>query len=266
MREGLTSHDIEILIARALVQVACGKERAGRLCFSKCRQSVACWPLAFGCDRWGLLVHAFFETHSDRIAVCFPGDTLSRLFEYSGAIVDRVSHVGDLGLPVALVMAAMEHADTLRSTNESELLNAVVTGAYEAGCLPSPTQLSELYLFAKRTEAQQASENASQFVLAFSVRVRDLLRDIQLGELAQASTRALWDRLLASSRRGYDELYTRLRVEVQERGESTYVNELAPTVTQLLEHGTAHHSEGAVVVPIPLAGAPPIIIQKSDGG
>ena len=75
-----------------------------------------------------------------------PGDTIARMMEYCGAkLVSRVSHVGDLGRPVALVMAAMEDS-----------------GRFTSGPLPTPDDLSDMYVSAKqRWDAVDAALAAS---------------------------------------------------------------------------------------------------------
>ena len=196
------------------------------------------------------------------------GDTMSRLLEYCGASVTRVSHVGDLGLPVALVMAAMEHTDTLAAAGAPT--HHVLSGEYDVDTLPSADQLSQLYLFSKRlTEGNPPADVDGAFVTAFRARVADLLLDIQKGVDARPATRRLWTRLVTASQCGYNTLFRRLNVTVEERGESTYVQDLPGTVKSLIDKGVAVQSDGAWVVPIAPTGAhalPPIVIQKTDGG
>jgi arginyl-tRNA synthetase len=216
----------------------------------------------------------------DYVWLSLAGDTLSRLLEYCGADVERVSHVGDLGLPVALVMAAMEAVDT-----SPQLASQVLSTPYRTGDSPSPSQLSELYVFAKATVgdgvasrqsladnadalAAHATQEESQTLSSrFRARLSALLLDIQKGSHAQCATRVLWTRLVSASQRGYNALFHRLDVKVVERGESTYVDDLPSVVAALKANGSAVFSDGAWVVP--LGGAPkvpPVVIQKRDGG
>ena len=105
---------------------------------------------------------------------------------------------------------------------------------------------------------------------AFYLRVEMLLQEVQRGPLtANEPTRTLWTRLCDASRVGYNALFARLGVTVQERGESTYVTALPGVVQRLIDSGVAVKSEGAWVVPMESvngAPAPPMIVQKSDGG
>lgn len=67
---------------------------------------------------------------------------------------------------------------------------------------------------------------------------------------------------------GYNALFYRLSVSVEERGESTYVSLLPSAVRALIDGGAAVLSDGAWVVPLPPDGAhelPPMLIQKRDG-
>jgi arginyl-tRNA synthetase len=202
------------------------------------------------------------------------------LLEYSGADVDRVSHVGDLGLPVALVMAAIEAIE-----NSPQLASQVLSTPYNKGDLLSPAQLSELYVFAKGTVAEGVDSRKSiandvdallehpsddtslSFSSRFRARVTSLLLDVQRGPEAGSDTRDLWTRLVRASQQGYNSLFERLGVTVYERGESTYVSDLASTVAELIANGAAVKSDGAWVVPIdgtPIV--PPMVLQKRDGG
>lgn len=62
------------------------------------------------------------QLHVGHMRSALIGDTLSRILEWQGFHVDRVSHVGDVGLPVALVVAS------------------VVQRWTEAGCHSSPRE------------------------------------------------------------------------------------------------------------------------------
>lgn len=184
--------------------------------------------------------------------------------------------MGDLGLPVALVMAAMECADELVQSS-SPLLTSIVKGAYTGGTLPSPDQLSQLYVFAKHMTSKAPSASLSPELLTaippqpFNDRVKALLLDIQSGDGAMPTTRQLWQRLVSASQLGYNSLYQRLDVTVTEQGESTYVADLPGVVAALKASGSAVQSDGAWVVPVgsdPTTNQPlpPMLIEKSNGG
>ncbi len=178
-------------------------------------------------------------------AVPHAGDTISRLFEYCGGSVDRVSHLGDLGLPVAIVMAALEG----RARDASVTID----------------DLGELYVAGKQQLTRAESPLARTGDAAFKTRVSELLLDLQRGSAAQPATQRLWRTVCDVSTREYSRLFRSLGVEVRDLGESTYVELLRPVVSRLIETGQAERSDGAWIVPTDNAKTP-IIVQKSDGG
>lgn len=188
------------------------------------------------------------ELHAGHLRSSVIGDTLSRVLEYLGHDVRRLSHVGDLGKPVAMLVALCgEHSLAWASGNVAE-----------DSSLPDGAELSRLYVEAKRLHDGDAE---------FRARVDRVLRTIQRGsDNMDPHVRKAWLRVCEASRKSYKHLFEQLSVNVHDRPESTYVAGLAPVVGELTRGGVATHSEGAVVIfpPEDAASDAPMVIQKSD--
>ncbi len=80
----------------------------------------------------------------------------------------------------------------------------------------------------------------------------------------------IWREMIALSEKQFDEIYSRLGVNLTETlGESFYNPRLKPLVEELVAKGIARESEGALAIffdDIPSLKAHPALIRKSDGG
>lgn len=68
------------------------------------------------------------------------------------------------------------------------------------------------------------------------------------------------------SRKEFQLIYDRLDIKLKEVGESFYNPMLAALVKELVDAKVAVESEGAICVFVGKKKAPPLMIQKSDGG
>jgi len=142
------------------------------------------------------------------------------------------------------------------------------------GKLPSPSQLSDLYVNSKA-----ATKKDTQVAAAVALTLRTLQRELA-GTCPASSLTEIWGQLCAASRAGYEPLFEALHVRVEERGESSYLPSVASLVAELEERGVAEMDDGALV--IRLGGGqeenprqkgekkghshlPPVLIRKGDG-
>jgi len=176
------------------------------------------------------------ELHVGHLRSIVLGDAIARLLSYVGHSVSRVSHVGDWGTPIGMVLA----------------LCAQQNSTFRPDFLPSPEQLSDMYVKAK--ELFDSDEK-------FRIATYDSVCKLQQGD---AELRILWSALCEATRRGFQTVFDRLGVVVDERGESTYASLIPPTLDELKEKQIVYESQGALVVAVP--GFPsPMIVQKTDG-
>lgn len=182
------------------------------------------------------------ELHVGHLRSTIIGDALARLFEFLGHDVLRLNHVGDWGTQFGMLIAYIKRFSP-------EVLEAGV----------SPGELVKLYREAKaRFDSDPEFKKASQLEVV----------DLQAG---QPESIDLWKRICAMSRPAYQEIYDRLDVKLEERGESFYNPFLADVVQDLEAQGLVTVSDGAKCVFVEgfknRDGDPlPMIVQKADGG
>ena len=179
------------------------------------------------------------------------GDAIARVLEARGERVIRQSHLGDWGLPIAMVLwkarPELRRIEQAGGDPQRELTLA---------------QLEEFYRDA--TAACKTDPAAAEEVHQILVRLQN--GDPQLLADWQAITRISMQDVY----RIYDELGVSLRPE-DERGESFYRDRLAETVDAIADCGLLTESRGAQCVFLPQFtgkdGQPlPVIVRKSDGG
>jgi arginyl-tRNA synthetase len=184
------------------------------------------------------------EMHVGHLRSTVIGDCIARILEFDGHEVHRINHVGDWGTQFGMLLAY------LRRTRPHVL-----------------DQPDKLYL-----------DNLEQFYVQakslydadpdFAAESRRTVVELQRG---QPDVVAVWEAFCSESLRHCREIYNRLDVELENRGESFYNNMLPNVVREFHEKGLAVESQGAICIFLEgftaRDGEPlPMIIQKSDGG
>ena len=207
------------------------------------------------------------QMHVGHIRATVIGDTLARLYERLGHRVIRQSHVGDWGLPIAMVTAKLLSLEA-------------------AGRLPEPLTLDDLNRLYKEAQAECRGEGRA---LAFATRhganaklvaeletitaeadeylaaAKATLIKLQGGDkTVQAMWQKIYDTTMAACLAQCERLATKI-TDADSAGESTYADELAGVVEDLVKRGIAEGSDGAIVVRVE-GIAEPCLIRKSDGG
>jgi arginyl-tRNA synthetase len=185
------------------------------------------------------------EMHVGHLRPAIIGDCISRILEFLGHDVLRISHVGDWGTPFGMLIAYLREAypEALTASENLDL-----------------GDLSTFYRQAKKRfdEDEGFRENARQAVVA-----------LQAGD---EDTRRAWKIVCELSSKAYQVTYNLLGIApFIERGESFYNPLLPGVVEDLREIGLLVEDEGAKCVFLEgftnKEGEPlPLIIQKSDGG
>jgi arginyl-tRNA synthetase len=178
------------------------------------------------------------------------GDAIARTLEARGGRVIRQSHLGDWGLPIAMVL--------WKATPELRRVEAEGKDPLQEITL---TQLEDFYREA--TAASKTDPTVAEEVHQNLVRLQN--GDPQLLADWQTITRISMQAVYTI----YDELGVSLRPD-DERGESFYRDMLADTVASLDACGVLVESRGAKCVFLPQFkgkdGQPlPVIVQKTDG-
>ena len=159
------------------------------------------------------------EMHVGHLRSTILGDTTCRLLEYLGHEVHRINHVGDWGTQFGMLILYLKrlHPDFLEN----------------------PPLISDLVVFYKA--AKQIFDEDPEFKEAARLEV------VKLQALDPISLKA-WKIFCDASRVEFQQIYDRLGVVLEERGESFY-NPMIPNVIKVLEEGgQLQNSEGAKVI------------------
>ncbi|MCL5270003.1 MAG: arginine--tRNA ligase [bacterium] len=184
------------------------------------------------------------ELHVGHLRSTIIGDCLARVLEFQGHAVLRRNHVGDWGTQFGMLIAHLQD---------------VCPEALEEG---GSVDLGDIVAFYKEAKRRFDADEE------FKARSRGEVVRLQSG--VPEAVRA-WKALCDQSRRQFDEIYRRLDVRIEERGESFYNPFIPETLNELDALGLITESEGArCVYPegfVNKQGDPlPLIVQKSDGG
>ncbi|KAL0438420.1 UNVERIFIED_CONTAM: Arginine--tRNA ligase, chloroplastic/mitochondrial [Sesamum latifolium] len=177
------------------------------------------------------------EMHVGHLRSTIIGDTLARMLEYSNVEVLRRNHVGDWGTQFGMLIEYLFEK-------------------FPSGEVASDQAIGNLETFYKASKQRFDSDPA------FKERAQRAVVSLQAGE---EKYRKAWAHICEISRRGYEKVYQRLGVHLEEKGESFY-NPYIPGALELLsKKGLIEESEGARVIFIEGKNIPLIVVKK-DGG
>jgi arginyl-tRNA synthetase len=183
------------------------------------------------------------EMHVGHLRSTIIGDAISRLLEFQGQHVLRLNHVGDWGTQFGMLL------QYVRETQPDVLEH------------PERFHLEDLETFYREAKARFDRDPA------FAEAARRAVVDLQSGDPA---TRKVWEVFCHESLRHCHEIYERLGIRIQDRGESFYNSMLPGIIEELERRGLAVEDQGAVCIFLAgftgREGEPlPVIIRKSDG-
>lgn len=185
------------------------------------------------------------EMHVGHLRSTIIGDACVRLLEWQGHTVLRRNHLGDWGTPFGMLIEHLLDQGETEATQE--LSQGDLNGFYRG--------------------ARQKFETSEEF----QSRARNRVVSLQSGD---AETLRLWKLLIEQSQKYFVHVYEQLEVRLDGTeffGESTYNDELAPTLEELRTQGLIQTSDGAECLFPPgfsnRDGDPlPLIVRKRDGG
>lgn len=184
------------------------------------------------------------ELHVGHLRSTIIGDSIARMFEFLGHDVLRLNHIGDWGTQFGMLIAYMkEHCPDVILEKKTTDLDA----------------LMQWYRLAKKKFDEDSH---------FQKIAKEEVVKLQSGA---EQSRKIWNLICDISRKGFQEIYDLLDVEIIERGESFYNPQLKKVVEELDQKGLVTLSDGAKCIFLEQfknrEGEPlPLIIQKSDGG
>ncbi|HZW09931.1 MAG TPA: arginine--tRNA ligase [Phycisphaerales bacterium] len=213
------------------------------------------------------------QMHVGHLRSTVIGDALARTFERLGERVIRQNHVGDWGLPIAMVTEKVRSEGAAGRLSLEALTLDDLDRLYKLAQRECAGQGKALGIVAKyRMGPKIEAELTAQHEEAME-RLAGAKRALVALQRHEPEVYGIWRRIyditmtacLGACRR----LHTRITAEAS-AGESSYSTELAPLVADLTRRGVATESAGALVVrldsPDDGAIAEPCIIRKSDGG
>ncbi|MCB0329775.1 MAG: arginine--tRNA ligase [Bdellovibrionales bacterium] len=178
--------------------------------------------------------------HVGHLGTTLVGQGLANLFEAAGAIVFRVSHLGDWGTPCGMLQVGYS-----LYANEPEIQSL-------AG------RPSKFYsaIYSKFNEAQKENPELRE-------QAKEAFARLEQGEEAAL---AFWKKVRAESAVELDRIYEGLSIHFDTYlGEAFYEPYLRNTIDELLQSDVATPDGPAVVVNLEDAGLKSVLLQKSDG-
>ncbi len=207
------------------------------------------------------------QMHVGHLRATVIGDAIARVFEKLGHRVIRQNHVGDWGLPIAMVAAKLRsEADAGRIDMDAVTLDDLDRLYREAKLETSADRkgLAAVERFSLGPKARAELEAQVAGADEALARAKETLVRLQAGDAAVV---AVWQRLYDVTMAACLDTCARLHANVTDAataGESTYRDELSGVVDALVEAGIAEPDGGALIVRN--EGLDPTLIRKSDGG
>jgi arginyl-tRNA synthetase len=176
------------------------------------------------------------EMHVGHLRSTILGETICRMLEASGHTTLRLNHVGDWGTAFGMLIAHLreEYPDFLTKT-------------------PNVSDLEGFYKASKRRFDEDAE---------FKTRAQRQVVQLQAGD--EFAIQA-WKILCRISMNNFQQVYDRLDVSLEERGESFYNDMIPEIVNKLTEMGLIVESDGAKCIFTSIDDVP-LMAVKSDGG
>ncbi len=201
------------------------------------------------------------------------GDALARTFERLGHTVKRQNHVGDWGLPIAMVTARLMRLADAGEIDLSRITLDQLDIAYKAAqaeCQRDTGALEAVRKYGLGPKAEAECEAQVGGATEAFLAAKETLLELQAHE---PRTYAVWQRIrdvtMAECIAACERLHVRV-TDADSAGESTYAQEMGPMVEDMVARGVAVHDQGALIVRLeePEYGGitQPCLVRKSDGG
>ncbi|MBL9031241.1 MAG: arginine--tRNA ligase [Phycisphaerae bacterium] len=201
------------------------------------------------------------------------GDALARTLERLGHRVIRQNHVGDWGLPIAMVTARLRRLAAAGTIDLSRITLDDLDRAYAAAQAECKRDLEGLAAARRFGQGPKALAELEEQVMGAEAAFAEARQTLVKLQAHDPETFAVWQRIADVTMQVCLATCERLHVNVtaeHSAGESSYAAELAPMVADLVSRGIAEESEGALVVRLedPAYGGikEPCIVRKTDGG
>lgn len=209
------------------------------------------------------------QTHVGHLRSIIIGDALARTIERLGAEVIRQNHVGDWGLPIAMVVNKLMEESSAGRMNLDKLGLDHLEKYYRGAQQECAADERGLVAARKWWSHPKAVAELDAQVSGANERMAKAKATLVALQNHEPAPMAVWQRITDITMKACLDVCARLHADVQAKhsaGESTYSDELAPLVDDLLKRGVAEISEGAVVVRVEGIEEPAIIRKSEKGG
>lgn len=208
------------------------------------------------------------QMHIGHLRAVIIGDAIARLFERLGHNAVRQNHVGDWGLPIAMVTAKLKQLSDAKKIDMATLSLDSMEKLYKLSQLECAAEerglaMARKYRMGPKVIAElEAQVEGAKEAMAHA---KQTLVKLQAHEPAVF---AIWQRISDITMKACLDTCAALHSNVKAEhsaGESSYALELGPVVEELTKRGIAEESAGALIVRVE-GLEEPCIIRKSDGG
>ncbi|NNF43419.1 MAG: arginine--tRNA ligase [Phycisphaerales bacterium] len=204
------------------------------------------------------------QMHVGHLRSTIIGDALARVFERRDRLVHRENHLGDWGLPIAMVLHQLREEGRDFSTLDLPALDAAYRAAQLGGRNDERGLAAARRLGAgphRIIELEEQNDSAADTIEAakrtlVKLQGGDAELDRQWHQLIDCTLASLYDALAI--------LEVKLGPE-NNRGESFYRDRLPGVIDAFAAAKLAREDDGAMVVPFE-DRTRPLLIRKSDGG
>ncbi len=208
------------------------------------------------------------QMHVGHLRSSVIGDCIARVFERQGYDVVRQNHVGDWGLPIAMVVTKLIEESAAGRIDLATLTLDELDRLYKLAqleCSADKKGLEAARKWWSHPKAIAELEAQVEGASAAMTRAKETLVRLQSQD---PETVAVWQRIFDVTMRACLATCARLHTRITNdatAGESSYAGELKELVRELEASEITEHSDGALVIRND-GIEEPTIIRKADGG
>ncbi|MBX3315700.1 MAG: arginine--tRNA ligase [Phycisphaeraceae bacterium] len=208
------------------------------------------------------------QMHIGHLRAVIIGDAIARLFERLGHTAIRQNHVGDWGLPIAMVTAKLKQLSDAGKIDLASLTLDSMEKLYKQAQLECAAEERGLAMARKYRMGPKAIAELEAQVEGAKEAMAHAKQTLVNLQAHEPGVFAIWQRISDITMKACLDTCAALHANVKPEhsaGESSYALELGQVVEDLTSRGIAEVSDGALIVRVE-GLEEPCIIRKSDGG
>jgi arginyl-tRNA synthetase len=191
------------------------------------------------------------QMHIGHLRAVIIGDAIARLFERLGHNAVRQNHVGDWGLPIAMVTAKLKQLSDAGKINLATLTLDSMEKLYKQAQLECAAEERGLAMARKYRMGPKAIAELEAQVEGAKEAMAHAKQTLVKLQAHEPGVFAIWQRISDITMQACLDTCAALHANVKPEhsaGESSYALELGPVVEDLTSRGIAEVSEGALIV------------------